>query len=134
MALAAVTSIALVATACGGGGTASEPEASQPAGQAGGEIAIRSCTPQNPLIPANTNEQCGGNQLDAILAKLVHYNSETAAPELDIAESIDTKDNQNFTVKLKQGYKFQDGTEVKAKNFVDAWNWDAYGQNGNLNA
>jgi oligopeptide transport system substrate-binding protein len=133
MAAAALTSLALVASACGGGGTAPQPGTSQAGGQ-GGEIAIRSCTPQNPLIPANTNEQCGGNQLDAIVAKLVHYNSETAAPELDIAQSIDTKDNQNFTVKLKPGYKFQDGTEVKAKNFVDAWNWDAYGPNGNLNA
>src|SRR5207342_2522857 len=27
-----------------------------------------------------------------------------------------------------------DGTEVKAKNFVDAWNWGAYGPNGNLNS
>jgi oligopeptide transport system substrate-binding protein len=134
MVAVAITSLALVATACGGGGTATEPGAEDPAGQAGGEIAIRSCTPQNPLIPANTNEQCGGNLLDAILAKLVHYNSENAAPELDIAESIDTKDNQTFTVKLKPGYKFHDGTEVKAKNFVDAWNWDAYGPNGNLNA
>jgi oligopeptide transport system substrate-binding protein len=130
----AITSLALVATACGGGGTGSQPAAEDPAGQAGGEIAIRSCTPQNPLIPANTNEVCGGNLLDAVLAKLVHYNSENAAPELDIAESIETKDNQNFTVKLKPGYKFHDGTEVKAKNFVDAWNWDAYGPNGNLNA
>ena len=63
-------------------------------------------------------------------AKLVHYNADTAAPENDIAESIETKDNQTFTVKLKPGYKFHDGTEVKAKNFVDAWNYTAYGPNG----
>ncbi|MFZ1115651.1 MAG: ABC transporter substrate-binding protein [Propionibacteriaceae bacterium] len=133
MALAAITSIVLVASACGGGGSEPQPGTSQ-AGAQGGEIAIRSCTPQNPLIPANTNEVCGGNLLDAIDAKLVHYNADTAAPELDIAQSIETKDNQTFTVKLKPGYKFHDGTEVKAKNFVDAWNWNAYGPNGNLNA
>jgi oligopeptide transport system substrate-binding protein len=135
IAAAAITSLALVVTACGGGGggTAEQPGGEAPPAQ-GGEIAIRSCTPQNPLIPANTNEVCGGNLLDAILAKLIHYNSENAAPELDIAQSIETTDNQNFTVKLKPGYKFHDGTEVKAKNFVDAWNWDAYGPNGNLNA
>ena len=33
---------------------------------------------------------------------------------------------------LKKGYKFHDGTEVKAKNFVDAWNWVAYGENAAL--
>jgi oligopeptide transport system substrate-binding protein len=131
VAAAALTSIALFATACGGG--TPTPGSSQSAAT-GGKIAIRSCTPQNPLIPANTNEVCGGNLLDAILAKLVHYNPENAAPELDVAQSIETKDNQNFTVKLVPGYKFQDGSEVKAKNFVDAWNWDAYGPNGNLNA
>jgi oligopeptide transport system substrate-binding protein len=133
MALAAITSIALLATACGGGGSEPEPGSSQ-AGGTGGEISLRGCTPQNPLIPANTNEACGNHVLDAILAKLVRYNPDTAAPELDVAQSIDTKDNQNFTVKLNPGYKFHDGTEVKAKNFVDAWNWGAYGPNGNLNS
>ena len=124
MALAAITSIALVATACGGGGSASEPGASQPAGQAGGEIVVAGCTPKNALIPGNTSETCGGDIIDAMTAKLVEYNTENAAPENDIAESIETTDNKNFTVKLKPGYKFHDGTEVKAKNFVDAWkNW-----------
>jgi len=134
MVAATFSAVALFAAACGGGGTSPDTGSSQGTGATGGEITIRSCTPQNPLIPANTNEVCGGNLLDAVLAKLVHYNSETAAPELDIAQSIDTSDNQNFTVKLNPGYKFQDGTEVKAKNFVDAWNWDAYGPNANLNS
>ena len=98
--------------------------------QAGGEIVIKGCTPENPLLPGATSETCGGNVIDAFTAKLVHYNTETAAPEMDIAESIETSDNQNFTVKLKSGYKFHDGTDVKAKNFVDAWNYTAYGPNG----
>ena len=63
-------------------------------------------------------------------SKLVRYNTETAAPEMDIAESIESEDNTTFTVKLKQGYKFHDGTDVKAKNFVDAWNYVNYGPNG----
>ncbi|MGA8980621.1 MAG: ABC transporter substrate-binding protein, partial [Pedococcus sp.] len=94
-----------------------------------GTVTVRGCNPQNPLVPSNTTETCGGNVLDAITAKLVHYNPETAAPENDIAEKIETEDNQNFTVTLKKGYKFHDGTEVKAKNFVDAWNYAAYGPN-----
>ena len=133
MIVSAIAPLALVAAACGGGGGES-PGTESSGGATGGEITIRSCTPQNPLIPANTNEVCGGNFLDAVEAKLVHYNPDTAAPELDIAQAIDTSDNQNFTVKLNPGYKFQDGTEVKAKNFVDAWNWSALGTNGNLNA
>jgi oligopeptide transport system substrate-binding protein len=122
---AALSALALVAAGCGGGGGSEPQPGTSQAGGQGGEIAIRSCTPQNPLIPANTNEVCGGNLLDAIDAKLVHYDADTAAPELDIAESIETKDNQTFTVKLKPGYKFHDGCEVKAKYFVEAWSWKA---------
>jgi oligopeptide transport system substrate-binding protein len=133
MAAASLTTIALLATACGGGGSTPDPAVSQGA-QQGGDISIRGGTPQNPLIPANTAETNGSDVLEAVTARLVHYNADTAAPELDIAESIETTDNQTFTVKLKPGYKFHDGTDVLAKNFVDAWNWDAYGPNGYLNS
>jgi oligopeptide transport system substrate-binding protein len=128
-AAAAIASLALIATACGGGGAEPEPGASQPAGQAGGEIVVAGCTPKSPLIPGATSETCGGDIIDAMTSKLVQYNTDNAAPENDIAESIETTDNKLFTVKLKP-YKFHDGTDVKAKNFVDAWNFTAYGPNG----
>jgi oligopeptide transport system substrate-binding protein len=129
--VAGISSIALLAAACGGGNSSDDPSSSA-AGKTGGAVTVRGCNPQNPLVPGNTNETCGGNVLDAIAAKLVHYNPETAAPENDIADKIESPDNQNFTVTLKKGYKFQDGTEVKAKNFVDAWNWVAAGENAAL--
>src|SRR5215208_3509849 len=128
-AAAAIASLALIATACGGGGAEPEPGASQPAGQAGGEVVVAGCTPKSPLIPGATSETCGGDIVDAMTSKLVRYNTENAAPENDIAQSIETTDNKLFTVKLKP-YKFHDGTDVKAKNFVDAWNFTAYGPNG----
>jgi oligopeptide transport system substrate-binding protein len=125
MAVAAVSALALVASACGGGGDDEEPT-----GEGGGSIVVRGCNPENPLIPPNTAETCGGDVLDVTVARLVHYDSETAEPENDIAESIETTDNQNFTIAIKPGYMFSDGTEVLAKNFVDAWNYAAYGPNG----
>ena len=133
MAAAAVTSLALLA-ACGGGAEApEEPGASQPAGQAGGEITVYGCTPQKALIPGNTNESCGTYVVVPMTANLIRYDVENASPINDIAESIETSDNKLFTVKLKP-YKFHDGTEVKAKNFVDAWNYTAYGPNGQGNS
>jgi ABC-type oligopeptide transport system substrate-binding subunit len=102
--------------------------------KSGDALSIRGCTPENPLIPTNTNEVCGGNVLDAVTARLVKYNPDDASPELDVAESIETEDSTVFTVTLKQGYMFQDGTEVKAKNFVDAWNWGAACANVQLNS
>lgn len=135
---AALVAVGLLASACTGtpapttGGSGSPSATGAPAEAT--SITIRGCTPQNPLIGTNTTEVCGGNVLDAVTAKLVHYNSDTAAPELDIAESIETTDSVTFTVKLKAGYKFHDGTDVLAKNFVDAWNWAAYGPNAQLNS
>jgi oligopeptide transport system substrate-binding protein len=126
--VAGVSTLTLLAAACGGG-SGSSSTSSSAAGKTGGSVTVRGCNPQNSLIPSNTTETCGGNVLDAITAKLVHYNPENAAPENDIADKIATTDNQNFTITLKKGYKFQDGTEVKSKNFVDAWNYAAYGPN-----
>ena len=128
---AAVTSLALVASACGGGGSTTPDSGTSASGSTGGgEIVVNGCTPKAPLIAGNTSETCGGNIVDAFASKLVHYNSDTAAPEMDLAESIDTSDNQNFTVKLKSGLTFQDGSPLTSKSFVDAWNYTAYGPNG----
>jgi oligopeptide transport system substrate-binding protein len=99
-------------------------------GQEGGEITVRGCNPENPLVPGNTAETCGGNVLDVTTSKLIHYATEDAAPEYDIAESIETEDNQNFTVTIKDDYQFSDGTPVTAESFVKAWNHTAYGPNG----
>ena len=119
-------------TACSS--TPTNPGTSSGGAPAATSITLRGCTPQNLLLPANTSEVCGGNVLDASEAKLVHYNSDDASPELDVAASIDTTDAINWTVKLNKGYKFHDGTEVKAKNFVDAWNWGAACDNAQINS
>jgi len=123
-----ITTIAMLAAACGGGGGETDPGTGE-GGTTGGEIVVAGCTPENPLIPGNTSETCGGDILEAMTSKLVQYNTENAAPENDIAESIETTDNKVFTIKLKP-YKFHDGTEVTADSFVDAWNYTAYGPNG----
>ncbi|MGO1486943.1 MAG: peptide ABC transporter substrate-binding protein [Arachnia sp.] len=137
LALAAGAAL-LAVSACGSDSdpaATTDPNASGDAAAAtGGEISVRGCTPENPLIGSSTPEVCGGNIIDAFTAKLIRYNVDTAEPEMDIAESIETEDNQTFTVTLKQGYMFQDGTEVMAKNFVDAWNWAAYAPNGQQSA
>jgi oligopeptide transport system substrate-binding protein len=99
-----------------------------------GEIVVRGCEPQNPLIPTNTSETCGGNILDQVLAKLVKYDSDDGHAEMDVAESIETDDSIKYTVKLKRDVKFHDGTKVTADSFIDAWNWGAYGPNAQLNS
>ncbi len=129
VAVAALSAVALLAAGCGGDDSDGDTTAGS-GGTTGGEVNIRGCNPQNPLVPSNTTEVCGGNVIDAVFAKLVHYDADTAEPKMDLAKSIETTDNQNFTVTLNAGRKFQDGTPVTSKSFVDAWNYAAYAPNG----
>jgi oligopeptide transport system substrate-binding protein len=125
--------LALIVSACGGddddggdGGEASGPS---------GTVVIAGCNPQNPLIPANTNESCGGNpQQQGIFSMLVRYNPDTAAPENEIAESIESDDNVTWTITLKDGWTFHDGSPITANSFVDAWNFSALGENAYLSS
>lgn len=123
--LAGMSATVLLAASCSGdsGSGTNTATGGTDGGKSGGSINVRGCNPENPLIPADTNESCGSNILDLSVAKLIKYNPENAAPELDLAESIESSDSQTFTVKLKKDYKFSDGTAVTAKSFVDAWNY-----------
>ena len=96
-------------------------------------ITVNGSEPQNPLIPANTNETGGGKIIDNIFAGLEYYDA-TGAPVLDVADSITTDDSQTYTIKLKSGEKFTNGEAITSKSFVDAWNYVALLSNGALNS
>jgi oligopeptide transport system substrate-binding protein len=119
-------SIALAATVSGCGGGS---ESAGGGDAANAEVTIFSTEPENPLVPGNTTEVGGSRVLDAMFTGLVEYDVKDAKPVNAMAESITNKDAKVWTITLKKGWKFHDGTEVKAKNFVDAWNWTAYGPN-----
>ncbi|MCX2971878.1 MULTISPECIES: peptide ABC transporter substrate-binding protein [Streptomyces] len=124
-AVASVTVIALAAAGCGGGD-----------GGGAGEGVVRASwgDPQNPLEPANTNEVQGGKVLDMIFTGLKEYDPETGEARDAMAESIETDDQRTFTVTLKEGWEFTDGTPVTAASFVDAWNYGANLENNQVNA
>ncbi|MER7347920.1 ABC transporter substrate-binding protein [Streptomyces aurantiacus] len=124
---ACAVAVALAATACGGGGGGGGGDGSGIVGSSWGD-------PQNPLEPANTNEVQGGKVLDMLVRGLKRYDPKTGEAKDMIAESIDTKDSQNFTVKIKDGWKFSNGEAVTAKSFVDAWNYGAHLKNNQKNA
>jgi oligopeptide transport system substrate-binding protein len=119
-AIALAAAGALVLTGCTSGG--SEPSA--PAGDPEAIITTNGSEPQNPLIPTNTTETGGGKIVTSLFAGLVSYTAEGDI-ELDVAESIESEDKQSWTVKLKEGQTFTDGTPVTANSFVDAWNFGA---------
>ncbi|MFI9639548.1 ABC transporter substrate-binding protein [Micromonospora sp. NPDC051925] len=129
-AIAVGMAAALVVSGCSSSDGGGESDS---AATADGAITIHGVQPQNPLVPANTTETGGGKIIDDLWTGLVEYPNDGSAPRNALAESIETKDSKVFTIKIKKGTKFHDGTEVKAESFVKAWNWAAYSPNGAAN-
>ncbi len=128
--LAAATSVALVASGCSssdGGGSSGSSDNSK-------TFSYQSSEPQNPLQPANANETGGGRIIQNLFKGLVDYDPSNAKIRMQVADKIDTSDSQTYTITLKDGWKFHDGTPVHAKNFVDAWNWGATASNNQINS
>ncbi|GLZ39837.1 ABC transporter substrate-binding protein [Actinokineospora sp. NBRC 105648] len=135
---AAVMPLALALTIAGcGGGSESGTGGTTGSGDAGktdGALSAFTTEPENPLIPGNTNEAGGSKVVRALFTGLTRYDPVTGESKNAMAEKIDTTDSKVFKIKIKSGWKFHDGTEVKAKNFVDAWNFTALSTNGQQNA
>lgn len=118
---AALLATSLVLSACGGGTGDGD-------GSGDAMITVGNGEPQNPLIPSMTNEVFGGMVIDTLFAGLVSYDADGAVHN-EVADSIESEDNQTWTIKIQDGWTFSDGTPVTAQSFVDAWNWGAYGPN-----
>ena len=118
LAVLSTASLPLTLTACGGDNSNS----ASGSGSGDGVIIVNGSEPQNPLIPANTNEVGGGRIVESLYSGLVYYDGDGEAHN-ELAESIEPNDdNTEFTVKLKES-TFSDGSPVTSKNFVDAWNY-----------
>jgi oligopeptide transport system substrate-binding protein len=128
--------LALAISGCGGSGGSSSTTGTNAGGggNSNGAISVYGTEPETNMLPANNTEAGGAKMIEALYSKLVGFRPEDGATYNDVAESITTTDSKVYDVKLKKGWKFHDDTEVKAKNFVDAWNWGANGKNAQLAA
>ena len=125
--VATAVAAALLMTACGG----SEDEGGEEGGTeaAGGTYSLYIGEPENPLVPGNTTESEGAQVLEALWTGLVQYAADGAVEYTGVAETIESEDNTTWTVTLKDGWTFHDGTPVTAQSFVDAWNYTALSTN-----
>ena len=126
--VALIAAGSLTLAACGGG--------SDDKGEGGSTksiITVYGTNPQNPMIPTASNEVGGGDPLDNLFSGLVAYNTDGSVTN-EVAESIEpNKDSTVWTVKIKDGQKFTDGSAVTADSFVKAWNYGANPANKQLN-
>ncbi|PKU96809.1 peptide ABC transporter substrate-binding protein [Bifidobacterium pseudolongum] len=124
--------VAVVAGACalgmllsGCGGSGGDSSASGGANV----ITAFNSEPQNALIPGDTNETGGGKVGQLLFANLVRYDSK-GDTKMEVADSIEpNKDATQYTVKLKDGWKFTDGTPVTAESFTKSWSYTANAKN-----
>ncbi|WP_243224767.1 ABC transporter substrate-binding protein [Microbacterium sp. CIAB417] len=121
-ALLTAGAIALAGCSSGDGGDGTGDD--EGSGASTGIVTVQNNEPQNPLIPAVTNEVGGGLVLQNIFAGLVYYEAD-GAMAMDIAESIESEDNKTWTITIKEDQTFSDGTPVTSSSFVDAWQYAA---------
>ncbi|MFH8250402.1 ABC transporter substrate-binding protein [Microbacterium sp. B2969] len=128
LALLSVGGLMLAGCTSGGGTTATETST----GSSSAIIKTDGTEPENPLLPADTNEVGGGRILDSIFAGLLYYDKDGKAVN-DMADSITVEDEDTVAVKLKEGQKFTNGEEVTADSFIKAWNYGAQISNAQQN-
>jgi oligopeptide transport system substrate-binding protein len=127
-AVAVVMAMAALLSACSGGDDADT--ATGTGGDGGGTFSVYVGEPENPLVPGNTSETEGSQIVSSLWTGLVNYAEDDNSVEYTgVAESIESEDSTTWTVKLKDGWTFHDGTPVTADSFVKAWNYTAYSPN-----
>ncbi|XVU26329.1 peptide ABC transporter substrate-binding protein [Actinoplanes sp. CA-054009] len=84
------------------------------------------------LIPSNVVETGGSQVLASLYYPLVRF-TDKSVPYLVAAQAIThDKANRVWTIKLRPGFTFSNGEPVTADNYINAWNYGAYGPNGQL--
>lgn len=126
-AFAIAAAVCAAATMLAGCGSSSNDSSAATSGS--NIITAYNSEPQNPLIPGNTNETGGGKPGDLLFARLVSFDAKGNASN-EVAESIEpNSDATQYTIKIKDGWKFTDGTPVTAESFTKAWSYTANAKN-----
>ncbi|WP_433462312.1 peptide ABC transporter substrate-binding protein [Spirillospora sp. CA-128828] len=73
------------------------------------------------LLPGDVRDAPGRMIANALWTGLVSYDPGTGAPANATAESITSPDRRVWTVRLRPGATFQDGSPVTSRSFTGAW-------------
>lgn len=123
--VAAAAALTMMLGACGSsseGGSSSDANI----------ITAYNSEPQNPLVPGNTNETGGAKPLQLLFSGLVSFDADGNASN-EVADSITpNEDATEYTITLKDGWKFTDGTPVTSESFTKAWSYVANAANAQL--
>ncbi|MGI5421628.1 peptide ABC transporter substrate-binding protein [Actinomadura luteofluorescens] len=73
------------------------------------------------LLPGDVRDASGRMIANAVWTGLVSYDPETGAPVNAAAASVTSPDRRVWTVRLRPGATFQDGSPVTSRSFTGAW-------------
>ncbi|MGH3240981.1 MAG: peptide ABC transporter substrate-binding protein [Spirillospora sp.] len=83
-------------------------------------ISVGAAAPAT-LLPGDVRDGTGRMIANALWTGLVSYDPKTGAPANATAESITSGDRKVWTIRLRPGATFQDGTPVTSRSFTGAW-------------
>lgn len=119
---AASAVVALTLTGCSAGSTDDSADTSDP---------IRFAVEQpDSMIPGN--QFSSYVILESIFAPLTQVD-EDGEVSFVAAESVESDDALTWTITLRDGWTFHDGEPVTAQDYVDTWNYAAFGPNAWVN-
>ncbi|MEV4681907.1 peptide ABC transporter substrate-binding protein [Streptomyces kurssanovii] len=87
-------------------------------------IRVNGGRPQRPLVPTDTIEGYGNRILDLLFTGLYVYTVD-GVPVPAMLESLRRHDGRTWTVALRPGWTFSDGSAVTAHDYVRTWNYGA---------
>ncbi|MFC6883173.1 peptide ABC transporter substrate-binding protein [Actinomadura yumaensis] len=113
---ATLLAVSVGAAACGGGGKSGD-----------GTFTAGHPEPEH-LTPGRSTSSYSFDVMSGLYDNLVGLTKDGKTYEL-AAQSLESKDQKVWTIKLRPGMKFHNGEPVTAGSFADSWNNAAYGPN-----
>lgn len=89
-----------------------------------GTFSVASLEP-NSLIPGKSTD--GELALAALFTPLVGMDAKGRLQYLQARSVVGTNGAKTWTITIRKGWTFHDGTPVTSQSYVDAWNYNAYG-------
>lgn len=126
---AAATATAIGLAACSPSGDAAESTAGDGAAVSSEPLQVAGSDPEN-MIPGNSY---AFYLQQLMFDPLMQLDQESGEVVPLVAESVETDDQQTWTITLHDDWTFHNGEPVTAQSYADAWNATAYAPNAWVN-
>jgi oligopeptide transport system substrate-binding protein len=93
----------------------------------GGTFSVGELEP--PSFVPGQNEGAALDELNALFTQLTKFNAKGQLTYVQARSVTPSRGATVWTIKIKPGWTFQDGSPVTAESYINAWNATAYGPN-----